>query len=312
MALDHYVSQVHLKQFLRQSDGRLLLATRKSDICEFPTRTMDVCRVEEGSTNDFLTENRVVEDFLKGIEPAYEPCLSRIEGGEVDLNSRQVFAGFLAYIQTYSPTAFRLFEPMVRAVLERTISLLEEEGELTPFKCPEIPDWDGKCLSQLQSEGKLDLEINLRMPQAMATTQLLRITENLASSDVTVLRPKGRMRFLTSDFPSIVLGYRQGKFAQRFLPLSPKLGMVFHTETASEANEVVKHRFVEVGDRKIEAINDEIIKAAENLVFGTHRFPWLKGKVRKMQNFRTENVTESVGPLIVSQQRAVKRTHQSV
>lgn len=308
MALDHYVSQVHLKQFLRQTDKKLLNAARKSDLSVFTPRPRDVCRVEDGSTNKYLTDNRAVEDFLKEIEPAYEPCLARVFAGELNWKSRQVFSGFLAYIQTYTPAALRMFDPMTRAMLERTVRLLEESGELEPIDLPELPDWHGKTMSQLTKEGKVKLNIDLRMPQAMATTQLLKVRQSLASSDVTILKPAGSSRFLTSDFPSVILAHHQNKFAQRFLPLSPKLGIVFHTHTSIEDREEVNHRFIEIGARRTQNINDEIIKAAEDLVFSTHKYPWLFDKVKMFRKFRVESVTETVGPLILSQQRSVEAT----
>jgi hypothetical protein len=306
LALDHYVSRVHLKQFLRHSDKKLLLATRKSDLHEFTPLPRDVCRLEDGSTNEFLTDNRAVEDFLKDIEPAYDPCLAKIKDGEFDWQSRQVFGGFVAYIQTYTPAAIRMFDPMVRALLKSTMKHLEDLGELEPFDCPDIPDWHGKSVSQLTTEGKVNLDINLKMPQAMATTQLLRIRDSLASCDVTILRPRGNGRFLTSDFPSIILGHHQNKFAQRFLPISPKLGIVFHTQTSVEERDDVDYRFVDIGEKRVQAINDEIIRAAENLVFSTHKYPWLRNKVKQFRKFRAENVTERIGPMIHSQQRIVE------
>ncbi|WP_435705589.1 DUF4238 domain-containing protein [Yoonia sp.] len=306
MALDHYVSQVHLKQFLRLSDRNLLLATRKADLFEFTPKPKDVCRLEDGSTNEFLTQNRAGEDFLKDIEPAYDPCLEKIMNGELDWASRQVFGGFLAYIQTYTPAAIRMFDPMIRMVLENTIKRLEHAGEWAPFDCPEIPDWHGKSLSQLKAEGKVKLDINLKMPQAMATTQLYAIRDSLASSDMTILRPRGNNRFLTSDFPSIILSYYQNKYAQRFLPISPKLGIIFHTHTSAEEGVNAAHKYKEIGQQAVREINDEIIRAAENLVFSTHRFPWLRSRVRELKNYRAENVTEKVGPMFISQQRAIE------
>ncbi|MFL4469996.1 DUF4238 domain-containing protein [Tateyamaria armeniaca] len=305
MALDHFVSQVHLKQFLRTTNPKLLNAVRKTDLAQFTPRPQDVCRVEDGSTNAFLTDNRIIEKFLRDIEPAYEPCLSRIIAGELDWQSRWVFAGFLAYLQTYTPTALRMFEPMIRTLLEQTARSLETSGELEPISIPSLPDWDGKTFSELAQEGKVKFDINLRMPQAMATTQLLQIQNSLASSDVTILRCKGRMRFLTSDFPSIILGHHQNIFAQRFLPLSPSIGLIFHTNTSSKDRHEFPYRFIDVGDRRVDLINNLIIQSAENLVFATYRHPWLLSKVSQFKNYRVENVVENSGPLIRSQQRVV-------
>ena len=244
------------------ADSKLLLAMRKKDQSTFTPLPRDVCRTEDGSTNLYLTENRAVETFLEGIEPAYEPCLARVASGELDWQSRQVFAGFLAYVQTYSPTALRMFDPPIRAMLERTMKILEDSGEVAPIDIPSLPDWHGKTLSQLRKEGKVKLDIDLRMPQAMATTQLLRIQHALAASDVTILKPRGSNRFLTSDFPSVILFHYQNKYAQRFLPISPKFGLVFHTHTFSEERDTMHHQFVDIGARQTQEINDEIIKAA--------------------------------------------------
>jgi hypothetical protein len=48
MPLDHYVSQVHLKQFCKPA-SRHLFAVRKGDMKAFCARTKDVCRIEDGS-----------------------------------------------------------------------------------------------------------------------------------------------------------------------------------------------------------------------------------------------------------------------
>jgi hypothetical protein len=54
MALDHYISPVHLKQFISPALGNRLNAIRKSDLARFTPRTKDVCRIEDGSTNAYL------------------------------------------------------------------------------------------------------------------------------------------------------------------------------------------------------------------------------------------------------------------
>ena len=60
MPLDHYVSQVHLKNFNSPA---------LDDLKRFRTKSQDVCRIEDGSTNAYLKENRAIEEFLKDVEP---------------------------------------------------------------------------------------------------------------------------------------------------------------------------------------------------------------------------------------------------
>src|SRR5215475_8201703 len=64
MPLDHYVSQVHLKNFYSPLLGELMYAFRKSDSKKFPTKAQDVCRITDHNTNPFLQQPRVIEDFL--------------------------------------------------------------------------------------------------------------------------------------------------------------------------------------------------------------------------------------------------------
>jgi hypothetical protein len=51
MPLDHYVSQVRLKQFNSPALDGLMHAIRKTDLKRFPARSRDVCRIEDGGTN---------------------------------------------------------------------------------------------------------------------------------------------------------------------------------------------------------------------------------------------------------------------
>jgi hypothetical protein len=78
MPLDHYVSQVHLKQFNSPALDGLMHAIRKSDLKRFPARSRDVCRIEDGSTNAYLKEDRAIEEFLRDVEPRYDASLAKL------------------------------------------------------------------------------------------------------------------------------------------------------------------------------------------------------------------------------------------
>jgi hypothetical protein len=65
MPLDHYVSQVHLRQFYSPAlDGKQMYGFRKRDGHVFPRSSKDVCRVQDGSTNEYLLKDRIIEEFL--------------------------------------------------------------------------------------------------------------------------------------------------------------------------------------------------------------------------------------------------------
>jgi hypothetical protein len=81
MPLDHYVSQVHLKQFFSPALGSRLYATKKSDLKSFQCHSKDVCRIEDGSTNAYPINDRAIEEFLRGIEPNYDASISKLRQG---------------------------------------------------------------------------------------------------------------------------------------------------------------------------------------------------------------------------------------
>jgi hypothetical protein len=125
MALDHYVSQVHLKNFYSPALGERMYAGRKSDGKTFTPNAESVCRIEEGSTNAYLTKDRAIEDFLKGVEPKYNASVKKLSSGNIDAEAIYVVAGFTSYILTCSPTAMRLQAAPLTAMLESAARALD-------------------------------------------------------------------------------------------------------------------------------------------------------------------------------------------
>ena len=77
MPLDHYVSQVHLRNFTSPTLDDLLRAIRKSDLKKFNTRPRDVCRIDNNSSNPYLRDERAIEGFLNEVEPHYNSSVER-------------------------------------------------------------------------------------------------------------------------------------------------------------------------------------------------------------------------------------------
>jgi Protein of unknown function (DUF4238) len=98
MALDHYVSQVHLKNFSHTRPPDRLYAIRKRDGMQFQPRTKTVCRVDEGNTNSYLTDQRAIERFLKTIEPKYNQSIKKLRENQIDAEAIYTIAGFTAYV----------------------------------------------------------------------------------------------------------------------------------------------------------------------------------------------------------------------
>src|ERR1700677_2017952 len=149
MALDHYISQVHLKKFYSPMLGELMYAIRKSDLKRFTPKSQDVCRIEDGSTNAFLTKERAIEEFLKDVEPNYNASLAKLRENKMDQEAIASLAGFAAYVAACSPTAMRLHSSPLKAALEAVAAILDKQG-LIP-KAPKI--LGEKSITELLADG---------------------------------------------------------------------------------------------------------------------------------------------------------------
>jgi hypothetical protein len=174
MSLDHYVSQAHLKNFYSRVLGNLFYAIRKSDLKAFTTNSKSVCRIDEGSTNPYLSEERAIEEFLKGIEPKYNAVISKVSSGEIDAECIYVIAGFVAYVLTCSPAGMRIQSYPLKNMVEETAHILESQGSITPPPA----ELGGDTLTDLLASGKVHVEIDAKYPQA------IRIKPNLSQADV--------------------------------------------------------------------------------------------------------------------------------
>jgi hypothetical protein len=172
MALDHYVSQVYLKNFYSPALDSLMFAIRKSDLKRFPTRSQDVCRIEEGSTNAYLANDRAIEEFLKEVEPRYNASLEKLRKNKMDQESIASLAGFAAYIVTCSPTAMRLHSGPLKAALESTAAILDAQGVI-----PKAPEALGeRSITELLADGTVKFTVDPKYPQAIGMSNVLHHT----------------------------------------------------------------------------------------------------------------------------------------
>src|SRR5665213_1348829 len=162
MPLDHYVSQVHLKNFYSPRLDNLMHVIRKPDLKRFVARSQDVCRIQDNSTNAYLLEDRGVEEFLKIVEPKYNSSVAKLREDKIDRDSIECIAGFVAYIISCSPTAMRISTGPLKSSLEATAEILDREGVFG--KAP--PGLGGKSLTELVKGGTVHFAIDKKYPQA--------------------------------------------------------------------------------------------------------------------------------------------------
>ena len=85
-----------------------MYSIRKRDLKAFTPAPQSVCRIEDGSTNPYLRNERIVEEFLKRIEPQYNVALANLEADDIDAECVYVIAGFVAYVLVCSPAGMRI------------------------------------------------------------------------------------------------------------------------------------------------------------------------------------------------------------
>ena len=132
MPLDHYVSQVHLKNFCSPKLGNLMHAIRKSDLKSFTPDAKSICRTEDGSTNPYLKEEREIEEFLRGIEPKYNEALAKLRADKIDKECIYVIAGFIAFVHACSPAGMRIQSEPVKSYVEE-IARSADSGGVSDF-----------------------------------------------------------------------------------------------------------------------------------------------------------------------------------
>jgi hypothetical protein len=168
MPLDHYISQVHLKNY-SPALGELMYAMRKSDLKRFTPNAQSVCRIEDGSTNAYIRENRAIEEILKTIEPRYNSAVAKLIGDNIDQECIYSIAGFVAYVITCSPTGMRVFSKPIESMVE-TVAVEAHEHGLIPLPPDEL---GGKRLAELFRTGDLEITVDPKYSQAIGISQFV-------------------------------------------------------------------------------------------------------------------------------------------
>ena len=122
---------------------------RKHDGHVFPCSSKDVCRVQDGSTNEYLLNDRAIEEFLKTVEPNYNAAIAELRTGKPSRDTVYVISGFAAYVTSCSPAAMRLHAGPLRSTVEATGKILDASGEI-----PRAPEaLGGKSYTELIESG---------------------------------------------------------------------------------------------------------------------------------------------------------------
>ncbi|MEP7351428.1 MAG: DUF4238 domain-containing protein [Sphingorhabdus sp.] len=291
MPLDHYVSQVHLRKFYAaDANFRKTYGYRKSDGAEFPCGSEDVCRMEEGSTNQFLTEPRFIEDFLRKVEPAYDSACDSITARQFTFDDILVIAGFASFVICCSPTAMRLGAKKLEMLTHTQVELMEQAGLLDPPPA----ELGGKSATELIQNGALQIEIDQKYPQAMGISNVVNLSNSMASFHWEILlNPKSdKFPFLSSDFPAAIERPNLRVPANRIVPLRPDLAVRIIPQIRPagrpDMNSDFLYKIRQISPSEVRQINVILVQSAEDLVFAPVKAKWVTQLVKKNAKFRIE------------------------
>lgn len=315
MALDHYVSQVHLKNFYSPAMDGLMYAIRKSDLKRFPTRSQDVCRIEEGSTNAYLTKDRAIEEFLKDVEPRYNASVAKLRENKMDQQAIASLAGFAAFIVACSPTAMRLHSDPLKAQLEATAAILDKQGVIP--KSPEI--LGEKSITELLADGTVKFTVDPKYPQAIAIANILHHTSVFGNSPWEILHNGERESpFFTSDYPAAMETFDLNTPINRIVPLAPDIAVRIKPDISLSGRKPditfakFNATFRYLKRAEVLEINRLLVRCAEELIFFRDDRDWVEGFVDKNRRYRIEPVTHKLphnsGHLLVSTHRILAQT----
>lgn len=297
MPLDHYVSQVHIKNFNSPDLDERVYAMRKSDLKKFSPRAQDVCRIEDNSSNSYLKEDRAIEDFLKVIEPRYNSAVAKLRDNKIDEETVFVIAGFVAYVLTCSPAGMRIQSAPLKNAVEAHAMMLDALGEIG--KAPE--SLGGKSMTELLKEGEVAVKIDAKYPQAMGIASIGHFVSVFGNSPWDIIINNDRCNtFFTSDFPIAIEVVDPARPINRIVPLAPDLAVRIIPDASLRGAKndftfsKTRSRRREPHHQEVFAINRLLVQCAEDLVMYRNDLPWVDGMVTKFRSFRIETVTAKI------------------
>jgi hypothetical protein len=326
MPLDHYIPQVHLRNFYSPVLGDRMYATRKSDLKSFTPNSKSVCRIEDGSTNAYLKEDRAIEEFLKTIEPKYNEALAKLNEGKTDEQCVYTIAGFVAYVVSCSPAGMRIQSEPLKSSVETVAAMMEARGLIPPPPKGALKELGlgGESLVELLRTGEVKVKVDPKFPQAIGINSIHRSLAIFGNSRWDILlNDFNDSPFFTSDFPAAVEETTNRRIVNRIVPLEPNLAIRIRPDPTLD-KDLTDYSFANfrcrrrsISHKEAEEINRLIVRCAEDTVFYRDDLAWVQKFIAKNRHYRVESSTSKQptrnGSLLISRLKSVSVTapHES-
>jgi len=319
MPLDHYIPQVHLKHFYSPILGNnLMYATRKSDLRSFTPDSISVCRINDGSSNTYLQEDRAIEEFLKTIEPKYNEALAKLLEDKIDERCIYTISGFVAYVVSCSPAGMRIQSEPLKRTVETVAAAMEARG-LIPPPPKELKELglEGENLVELLGTGAVNVEVDPKFPQAIGISSINRSLALFGNSNWEILlNDFNDSPFFTSDFPVAIEDTTDERILNRIVPLAPHLAIRIRPDLNIEKDRAdfsftnFRCHRRNISHKEAREINRLLVRCAEDTVFYRDDLAWVQSFIAKNQHYRIESSTSTQrtreGSLLISRLKIVE------
>jgi hypothetical protein len=274
-----------------------MYASRKSDLQSFTPDSKSVCRINDGSTNTYLKEDRSIEEFLKTIEPKYNEALAKLIEDKIDEQCIYTISGFVAYVVSCSPAGMRIQSGPLKSSVETVAAMMEARG-LIPPPPKELKELGlgGESLVELLDTRAVEVKVDPKFPQAIGINSIRRSLAIFGNCRWDILlNDFNQSPFFTSDFPAAIEETRDRLIINRIVPLAPNLAIRIRPDLTidkdladfSFANFSCRRRSI----RQNEAIeiNRLIVRCAEDTVFYRDDSAWVQRFIAKNRHYRVES-----------------------
>lgn len=291
MARDHYVSQVHLRNFY--PPGKTMLhAINKENMKEFECPAKAVCFVEEGSTNEHLSDQRCIEKLLPLIENKYNASVQKLRKGRPDDDAIYVIAGFVSFVQCCAPAFMRVYGPLLHNSLRTAVTSMERHGLIDVEEMPS--DIDAKTLSELIDKDFVKVGIDPKYAQARGIINFKNfLSARVGSNWEILINTKDNNPFFTSDYPFVMEQVGHSIF-NAIAPLAPDIAVrikppAFPRQALGAVNSLRSRiQYPKISRHEILEINRLIIRSAEKFVFFRDNYEWIRRFVKKNLDYRVD------------------------
>jgi hypothetical protein len=291
MPLDHYIPQVHLKNFYSPVLGDRMYAMRKSDLKSFTPNSKSVCGINDGSTNAYLKEDRSIEEFLKTIEPEYNGALAKLIEDKIDKQCIYTISGFVAYVVSCSPAGMRIQSGPLKSIVETVAATMEARGQIPPPP----KELGAESLVELLRTGVVEVKVDPKFPQAVGISSIHRSLAIFGNFRWDILlNDFNHSPFFTSDFPAAIEETRDPRIINRIVPLAPNLAIRIRPDLTidkdladfSFANFNCRRR--SISQNEAVEFNRLIVRCAEDTVFYRDDLAWVQRFIAKNRHYRVE------------------------